>query len=301
MIHFDSHEFSGLNYKSYEKDKSSKRFLRDLEDSMSVITMAKRCGVPEWKIKKLIENFKLGKRKLIKKVIVQPDTHVPYEDKAAVKVFKKFCKKYEPDIFVHLGDWDDVDSLSRWNEHKKRKVDFGQRYEEMKSLKAEVKSTEDILPGGCKKIYTMGNHEMRVWAYYLKHPQSIGCMDLKDWMTDKGWMVYPEGKLAIVGNLHFTHNTYTNLHACAKSCDYGLDMVFGHLHTWQVYTKMIAGKRVTTICGGHLADVQHCHESYMRGKPLKWHQGFLTCEIDILTGQWSVKFNSIEDGKLIGV
>jgi len=298
-IHFEEHKFSELNYKDYEKAKTPGRFPKDLRESLSIHTMASRCKVKPWKIKKLIDKFKLHRKQMVLNVLTQPDTHVPYHDEKAVQLFLKFAKKFKPDVYVNLGDWEDVESLARWNVGKIKPEMFGQRDDEITAIKKEVIRLEDVIGPKCRKIYTMGNHEMRAWAHYEKHPQSIRRMDILKWLKKKDWMVYPEGRIARVGDLTFTHSTYTSIAAAMKTCSYGLNMVFGHLHTLQAYSMPHGNQTVTCFCAGHLKDVEHAHVTYLKGKPIKWVKGFMSFQIDILNELFTPTFHFIKDNKMI--
>ena len=54
------------------------------------------------------------KNKKIKRAIVTPDKHFPYEDKPAIKALVKAIKLVKPDIYVDLGDTGEWGSVSLW-------------------------------------------------------------------------------------------------------------------------------------------------------------------------------------------
>jgi len=57
----------------------------------------------------------------VKRVIVTPDKHFPYEDKAAINVLCQSIEKIKPDAYIDLGDVGEWESVSHWQWKKKRR------------------------------------------------------------------------------------------------------------------------------------------------------------------------------------
>ena len=57
----------------------------------------------------------------MKRAIVTPDKHFPYEDKPAIKVLCKAIELVKPDIYIDLGDTGEWESVSHWQWKKKKR------------------------------------------------------------------------------------------------------------------------------------------------------------------------------------
>ena len=57
----------------------------------------------------------------VKRAIVTPDKHFPYEDKTAINALIKAIDLVRPDIYVDLGDTGEWESVSQWKWKRKQK------------------------------------------------------------------------------------------------------------------------------------------------------------------------------------
>ena len=57
----------------------------------------------------------------MRRAIVTPDKHFPFEDKKAIKVVCKAIELVKPDIYIDLGDTGEWESVSHWQWKKKKK------------------------------------------------------------------------------------------------------------------------------------------------------------------------------------
>src|SRR5216117_108768 len=85
----------------------------------------------------LRELFKLAKLKEddIFRVLVQPDTHVPEHDVAAVNAFLQFAEWYKPHGYINIGDFLEMESVSHWDAKNPKP----------RRLVPEVKVAKDLL------------------------------------------------------------------------------------------------------------------------------------------------------------
>ena len=60
-----------------------------------------------------------NKKKPYKSYLIVADTHIPYENKEAVKSVLQLTEVLKPDGFIVLGDYMDMQPISHWNKSKK--------------------------------------------------------------------------------------------------------------------------------------------------------------------------------------
>ena len=103
----------------------------------------------------------MAKNKL-EKILLWPDTHIPYHDKKAVDLILKVAKKWKPDTIVLGGDFIDNYSVSSHDRDPNRSLKLDIEVEEtIKYLKIikELKAK--------KNIFIAGNHEWRLERYLM--------------------------------------------------------------------------------------------------------------------------------------
>jgi len=58
---------------------------------------------------------------VVKRAIVTPDKHFPYEDKPAINCLNKAIEIVKPDVYIDLGDVGEWESFSHWKWKRKKK------------------------------------------------------------------------------------------------------------------------------------------------------------------------------------
>lgn len=144
----------------------------------------------------------------VKKVILWPDTHVPYEDKKAVALALRVGKAFFKDvpkkdrIVVIGGDFLDAYPISRFP--KTRRAFFE---EELSCARTLLDKIEGL--GATRYHYVEGNHEARLTAYlaaqcselfglFPKLPQLLS--------LDSRWSWHPYHSLLKLGKAHISHD-----------------------------------------------------------------------------------------------
>lgn len=215
------------------------------------------------------------------RLVVQPDTHVPEHDEAALAAFCEFLEFYKPHGLVNLGDFMEMGSVSHWEA----------RDPKPRRLVPEVKMARSVLgqidkaagPQCVFKRFLVGNHED--WLDQLltaRLPEVYdGIEELVEGglrvqtllkLKDFGYRVVPLNEILQVGDLHFIHGYYTNKHHAAKHLDvFGVNLMYGHLHDVQSHSGV-------SVHGVHEATSIGClrtlHAPFMKGKPNNWSHAF---------------------------
>ena len=133
---------------------------------------------------------------MIKRILLWPDTHVPYEDKQAVRLALKVQDTFEPDITVVLGDFIDAYPIS----------DFPKRHRA--NVEDEIDAGKRLLEKIKPQVFLEGNHEFRLPTYVAKKcPELAGLipsMQTLLGLEKAAW--YPYRSVYKVGRLHLSHD-----------------------------------------------------------------------------------------------
>src|SRR5438046_916453 len=230
----------------------------------------------------LRELFKLAKLKEddIFRVLVQPDTHVPEHDVAAVNAFLQFAEWYKPHGYINIGDFLEMESVSHWDAKNPKP----------RRLVPEVKVAKDLLqkidkalgPQCVYKRFLIGNHEDWLDQFLInKIPEVLdGLEDLginlrvQDvlGLKDLGYRAIPLNEILRLGELHYIHGYYTLMHHAKKHLDvFGVNLAYGHLHDVQSFTGVSVKGVHEAFCLGCLRSL---NASFLKGKPNNWSHAF---------------------------
>lgn len=210
------------------------------------------------------------------KFIAWPDTHLPHEDKDAVRCALKILEWYKPHTVVILGDFIDFESVSHWMKDK-HKSNEGLR------LADDYKAGNELLDKitkHCKRlVYITGNHERFLDDACERNPELIGTIEL-----DKGLKFEERRKKGLeiiykpkygdcynIGKLWFTHGSYLGQHpAMTHVNNYERSIVMGHSHKVEIYTKINPIDVEDKHIGVNLGCLAKMNPGYMQGKPNSW-------------------------------
>jgi len=226
-------------------------------------------------IKTLFKKAKLKQNEVFK-LIVQPDTHCPEHDPAAVNAFCKFLKYYKPHGLINLGDFLEMKGVSHWapiDPKPKRLIP------EIKVGKSVLQRIDIAAGVQCRfKRFITGNHE-----YWLEQYLNLNCSEIFDGIEDLGIDLSVEGFLGLkklgyetipfneilaVGEANFIHGMYTGKHHASKHLDvFQANIYYGHVHDVQ-------GHSAVNIRALHEAKSLGClrtlNAPFLKGKPNNW-------------------------------
>ena len=98
---------------------------------------------------------------MIKKVIILPDIHYPYQDKPSLKAVESFMPEFKPDYLVYLGDQVDL-AMVREMLHKKRAaVTKGYIIDHYSGFDEIMTGHQEMLKNA-QFVFMEGNHEERI-------------------------------------------------------------------------------------------------------------------------------------------
>lgn len=187
------------------------------------------------------------------------------------------------DGLLYIGDLMDFDCISSFNKENLRSV-------EKKRLALEYQYANNVLDRHqqiiwnnnpyAKFVLLEGNHEERVERYINANPQLEGLVEVEIGLRlqERGfkWIrSWSKGETYQIGKAHFLHGNYTNQYHPAKMAQkYGDSVFYGHTHDMMCHAvanqlhpdKVHVGQSLGCLC--------ERNQSYMKGAPSNWQQGF---------------------------
>ena len=188
-------------------------------------------------------------------------------------------KDIRPEIFVFLGDqFSDNQNISHHTRGKPGLRVTAFRADTEEFIAQILDPLEAALPRNATKVYINGNHDDWVDQVYEEQPELRGQLDRSRDMRlpDRGWTVVQCGKAWRHGKLTFLHGETlgTQFHSKRAVETYCRNVVYGHFHAPQSFTKVLPSdltQKWSATCLPILGDV---NQDYIRNKPTSWVNGF---------------------------
>lgn len=200
----------------------------------------------------------------------------PLHDERAFAVTMKFLTDLKPDVLILGGDFLDCGAIAHHSKGKPGRTE-GLRLRSDADECAE-KIIKPLAALNAQTRYHLGNHERFLQDLSDEAPGLEGMLDVRNLLRlPDTWDVIPVGKHSTLGKLVFCHGDQLSggEHvAKAAVTAWEKSIRFGHLHTYQVYTKTSpiheklgrTGIAVPCLCGKDVA--------YGKGRANRWVQGF---------------------------
>jgi hypothetical protein len=212
----------------------------------------------------------------VRRIVVLPDIHTPNEDYNSLTAVLKFIKYYKPTDLVQLGDLCDWDSVSSYDIRRERDVITIQ--EEVDASNYLLDRIEKVLPKGCKKHLTGGNHEARYERARVNSGHDVRIRQLKEFGTwyreynldKRGWEYVEYGEWITIGKMIFTHGWSCGPTAAQKHLNlFHKNIMFGHTHTFGV--AIGSGLDGHPVLSATIGTLSRFDLSYLVGKPpVQW-------------------------------
>lgn len=214
----------------------------------------------------------------IKKSVLLPDIHYPCHDKKVIESVNEFIKDYNPDELIYMGDQLDLSCISNWNKKKPLLKEGKRLIDDYSNFDIDIlREHERITKDDCNRIFIYGNHERRLQWFIEEHSELDGMLDLDRNLdlTKRGYKIIKYNGVYNIGNLRVIHGLYYNKYHAAKTLDaFEKNVVYGHVHNPQSYTKispMDGEGHHTATSIGCLCNIT---PEYQEGKPNYWVNGF---------------------------
>ena len=208
------------------------------------------------------------------------DLHYPEYDIDLWNNILKVIKDLKPDYFIFGGDNMNMSAADHWLHDKNavREIEGRRIKKDYMAFEMDILTPlEKVLPKKCKKIWLNGNHEKWAELAIDKDPQGEGYWEIESnlHLKSRNWEKYEYGQTKKIGKLYFTHGQYTNKYHAFKTVSvFERNIVYGHTHSYQVFTKVSPldneahmGLSVPAACKRN--------PEYRKNAPNSWVNGFL--------------------------
>jgi len=222
-----------------------------------------------------------------KKYLFLTDVHFKATDsehsKTVFSIAKQVAKDLKPDGLAFLGDMIDCEGISKFT-YKDWKDGAYETIEDIYTFKEKYFNP---LVKACKNPnldikYCLGNHEYRIVDYLDKIKQKECRASYEDWKEKFNLRrIFPEAKIKEynechkLGRLYLTHGEFHCAgHAKKHAIVYRKNLIYGHLHSWQVFTT--ASKANNKVYSAYSIPAA-CNNSpkYLKNKSNAWVKGMV--------------------------
>lgn len=202
----------------------------------------------------------------------------------------------------------DFDYISSFNKENLRAVEGKKFLEDYAGANEILSRHQQIVWENnpyAKFVLLEGNHEERVERYLNANPLLEGIIEVEIGLQlkERGfeWIrSWSKGEVYTIGKANFIHGNYTNQYHPAKMASkYGDSVFYGHTHDMMCHAvanrlhpdKVHVGQSLGCLC--------ERDQSYMKGAPSNWQQGFGVFHF-LPNGNYSYYTPRIFDHKFIG-
>ena len=201
-----------------------------------------------------------------KKIFFNSDIHVDNHDQICLNLQQSFVKKYNPDVYVNLGDTLNNKSI---NHHEMQNGIFIQKdfMSEYNSFCSLIKQTSNWAN---QKHIIFGNHQRFMNDFTNKFPQlkSLFNQLYESPLNQYGFIQHPLKSILEIDGVKFLHgdlrifgNSGTFLQKLSKT--FGKDTIVGHLHVNEIRR----GSYIVGLSGKY-------NQQYNDVNGSRWQQGF---------------------------
>ena len=220
---------------------------------------------------------------MIKKALVLADIQFPNNNKELLKKVEKYMADEQWDDLIYLGDALDMDAISHhsFEEGNQRALEGKRLKKDYEEFGEILRRHRQIVGNKCEITFFKGNHEENPDRFIDRFPTLEGLVEMEDNLPFKELgieIIKPRGHKKI-GKVYFIHGDigrgYLPVCHSKKIVEtYNRNVVYGHVHTCQMYTKvspMGIDETHTAISLPALADI---NPEWNKDKPTAWLNGF---------------------------
>ena len=207
-------------------------------------------------------------------VIVGGDAHIwPGIDTIMMKAFIKIAKQIKPEIIILNGDIIDGARVSRHGST------LGSAAPKVSAEIDAAKKWMDQLPKCRRRIFTIGNHDMRVDNYLANQASELE--DYAGRLADRFPMWEFCYSFQLNEDVEFRHRFRAGIHAAYNNAQVsGWTTVTNHTHAQQLTAVRNRRGSHWGVETGMLGDPNHKAFQYGEGAPNRAHQGFAVLTFD---------------------
>jgi len=240
----------------------------------------------------------------VRRAIVTPDKHFPYEDKPAINALVKAINLVKPSIYIDLGDTGEWESVSMWKWKRKKQPPLEHMIPDIEKEIRAVNNGMDVIDEALDSVkcderhFTEGNHDNWLNRFVERYPY-LPQYRLKNAikLEERGYTYHPFGKFLKIGKMHFYHgHQYGGMYHTANHLrKLGCNVMYGHWHDLQYMsaTHMDGPNGAWSI--GCLKDMSTEANAWLDNRNHNWAHAFAI--IDFYGDDFTVDVVQIIDGK----
>ena len=216
---------------------------------------------------------------LVEDWLIISDSHIPFHNKVLHDKVLRFIKEVKPYGLAIIGDFIDMQSLSRFSEGSLKDLRDVSMAKDYAAGAAELDRFDQALPKGAKKVYIMGNHEDRFTSFMARMDNDK--LQLQSpaeglRLRERGYRViddWENGYYVLGSSLELIHGVSTGVNAAKIHLDrFQGSVISGHAHVIQHYC---TNKRGSWIIGGLFNARSKAGYSWAsRATKERWSNGF---------------------------
>jgi len=229
----------------------------------------------------------------VKRIVILPDTQLPFEDRRALKAVLKYIGDTQPDHIIHIGDLMDYPQPSRWTKGTAGEFE-GSVFRDSEYAKKHFLAPLREIYQGPIGVHE-GNHDERPRTYLSKYAPALAQSDTFNFnklldFDGFGITVLPEVN-SVAPEWVTTHGHKGGIKlssigggtALGAAKKFNKSVVMGHTHRLAVKSETggyggAINRYLTGLEVGHLMDMKQAH--YLKGGTANWQMGFALLTVE---------------------
>jgi predicted phosphodiesterase len=229
----------------------------------------------------------------MKRIVIIPDTQLPYDDRKALKAIIRYIGDTQPDEVIHIGDVMDYPQPSRWNKDTAGEFQ-GSVFRDSEDAKRRLLEPLRAVYDGPIGVHE-GNHDERPRTYLAKYAPALaeskafnvetlldfdrfGVRLLPEFYNVAPGWVTTHGHKGGISMSRFAGHT-----ALGAATKFQKSVVMGHTHRMGLTSHSfgfggVVRKTVHGFEVGHLMDMKQAQ--YLKGAAGNWQKGFGLLTVD---------------------
>ena len=239
------------------------------------------------------------------RTVVCGDLHIPYHDRDAIGCLLGYLRDTKPEAFIFNGDLVDMYQCSSFGKEPTRELELQQDIDIANDV---LDAFDAALPKGCRKVFVLGNHEVRLSRWLKDHARNLYglralSLDALLRLTERGYEIVPMiGRDAslMVGKVEVGHFNKASQHSAytAKALvdERGCSVIQSHTHRLGAYYKRQRGTG-QYLGGWEIGCMCDLNPEYVSNP--NWSHGFATISRVESSSRYHVALHEILGGELL--
>jgi hypothetical protein len=226
------------------------------------------------------------------------DTQIPFQ--IDLRPIYEFLGDFKPTILALAGDMLDCTELLGVPKIKPDSIDWSKIFQEIDMANSMLDDLAKVCDPKIKDFW-MGNHELRLEKFRNKFPKMKDVVpDLEEQLhlKKRGYRVHDQLEIVKYGKFGVFHGQdYSTFHTKNNVTNYEMNLVYGHVHTPQMYTKHAAVGHEPKMAMS-LPCLCNRNPEWKQGASNSWVNGFAVFYLQP-NGDFNIYSINIIDGRFV--